>query len=39
LGQESLSFGSTMALITGFIFNREVKPWSFFSLVVTRSPG
>ncbi len=38
LGQESLSCGSTMALVTGSIFNNGVRCWSFFSPVVTRAP-
>ncbi len=38
LGQETLSCGSTMALVTGTIFNSGVQCLSFFSPVVTRAP-
>ena len=38
LGQVSLSFGSTVALATRFIFNSEAKCWYFFSLMMTRVP-
>ena len=38
LGLEFLSCGSTMALVTGSIFNNGVRCWSFFSPVVTRAP-
>ena len=38
LGQESLSCGSTTALVTGSIFNSGVRCWSFFSPVVTKAP-
>ncbi len=38
LGQESLSCGFTMALVTGSIFNSGDRCWSFFSPVVTRAP-
>ena len=38
LGQESLSCGSTMALVTESIFNSGVRCWSFFSPVVTSAP-
>ena len=38
LGQESLSCGFTMVLVTGSIFKSGDRCWSFFSPVVTRAP-